>query len=250
LLLVERTEEVASMMKRGPLTPLLTVVLCAPLFGGCDDKPKEAAKPSADEVTAEDAAIQVELPPSPNFDEGKVADKWEDGSYSIYGLRKSLEENVKEGEKGAEIMIKGYVQEIYEPPECPEGETCPPGKQPHIWIADKEDARGKKRAMMIVGYQFAIPEWETETWKDTPDVQFEKGKRYTFKGSFKRFSDTGFADARGLLDFKFYKITDEESGAESWVAPPGAAWHPLTIALQEEQQKKLIEKVNKDASKK
>lgn len=240
------------MMKRALLIPLLPAVLLLPVtLGGCDDGSKQAENvPSEDEASAEDAAIKVELPPSPDFDEGKVADKWEDGSLSIYGLRKSLEENVKEGDKGTEIMVKGFVQDIYEPPECPEGETCPPAKQPHIWIADKEEEKGKKRAMMVVGYQFSIPEWEAEQWKDVPDVQFEKGKRYTFKGTFKRFSDTGFADARGLLDFRFYKVVDEASGTEVWVAPPGAAWHPKTLALQEEQQKKLIEKVNKDASKK
>ncbi|MCA9714763.1 MAG: hypothetical protein KC468_08765, partial [Myxococcales bacterium] len=169
------------MMKRALLIPLLPAVLLLPVtLGGCDDGSKQAENvPSEDEASAEDAAIKVELPPSPDFDEGKVADKWEDGSLSIYGLRKSLEENVKEGDKGTEIMVKGFVQDIYEPPECPEGETCPPAKQPHIWIADKEEEKGKKRAMMVVGYQFSIPEWEAEQWKDVPDVQFEKGKRYT-----------------------------------------------------------------------
>ncbi len=239
-----------AMMTRFLLNPMLPTMLVASLVFGCDGDDKKAEKKPDPDVAEENVAIKVELPPTPDFDEGKVADKWEDGSWSIYGLRKTLEENVKEGDAGKVIEVRGYVQEIYEPPECPEGETCPPSKHPHIWITDKPSEKGKKRAMMVVSYSFTIPEYDVKRWKDVPDVTFSKGEQYTFRGKFRRFSDQGFADARGLLEFQSYKVADPETGETRWVAPPGSPWHPLEIARQEEEQKALIDKVNKDAVKK
>jgi len=193
----------------------------------------------------------VHLPPPPDFDEGKSPETWEDGSFSIYGLRKHIDENVKEGEAGKEITVKGYVQEIYAPPECPKGELCPPGKQPHVWITDKPDEKGKKRAMMVVNYQFVIPEWDAKRWREEPEVQLDEGKRYTFKGKFKHFSDTGFAFARGLLEFVAYKPLDENGVEQAeWVSPPGAPWHPAEIARTEEANAKLAEKAKASLVKK
>jgi hypothetical protein len=235
-------------MTRTSSIPLLTAFFCLSLVACGKEAPKVKKTGEEDAPNAADN-VKVELPPPPDFDEGKVAEKHEDGAWSVYGLRKALDENVKQGEAGTEIEIKGFVQDIYEPPVCPEGEQCPPGKQPHVWITDKAEDKGKKRAMMVVSYAFTIPEYDVKRWKDVPSVMLEKGKQYTFKGKFKRFSDSGFADARGLLDFVAYKAVDPKTGTEGWVAPPGAPWHPLEILRQDEEQKKLIEKVNKDAAK-
>jgi hypothetical protein len=235
-------------MTRTLTMPLLTAVFCLGLAGCGKEAPKVKKSGEEDAPSAADN-VKVELPPSPNFDEGKVAEKYEDGAWSVYGLRKNLDENVKQGEAGVEIEVRGYVQDIYEPPVCPKGETCPLGKQPHVWITDKPDDKGKKRAMMVVNYAFTIPEYDVKRWKDVPNVQLTKGTPYTFKGKFKRFSDTGFADARGLLDFISYKAPDPKTGIEGWISPPGAPWHPLELQRQDEEQKKLIEKVNKNAAK-
>jgi hypothetical protein len=54
---------------------------------------------------------KVQLPPPPDFDEGKAPETWEDGSNSIYGLRRNLDQNVEDGEKGKDIVVKGYVQD-------------------------------------------------------------------------------------------------------------------------------------------
>lgn len=219
------------------------ILASALLLGGCE---KEEELELKGEGKAQEAGppIQVSLPAAPDFDEGKAPEKWDDGAYSIWGLRRDIDKQVADGSKGTEIMVKGWVQEIYLPPECPEGEVCPPPKQPHVWITDYENQKGKKRAMMVVNYSFAIPEWEAKDWKDVPDVILEKDKRYTFKGQFKQFSDTGFASDRGLIEFKSYRPLDPETGAElpDWVAPPGAAWHPLTIQRQEEQNAALAKK--------
>ena len=235
-------------MTRSSSIPLLTAFFCLGLVGCGKEAPKVKKTAAEDAPTAADN-VKVELPPPPDFDEGKVAPKYDDGAWSVYGLRKDLDANVKAGEDGAEIEVRGYVQDIYQPPVCVEGEPCVPGKQPHVWITDKADDKGKKRAMMVVNYAFTIPEYDIKRWKDVPNVVLNKGQQYTFKGKFKRFSDTGFADARGLLDFIAYQGVDPKTGVEGWIAPPGAAWHPLTVAAEEEAQKALIEKVNKDAAK-
>ena len=235
-------------MTRTSSISLLTAFFCLSLVACGKEAPKVKKTGEEDAPNAADN-VKVELPPPPDFDEGKVPEKADDGAWSVYGLRKNLDENVKQGEAGVEIEVRGYVQDIYEPPVCPEGEQCPPGKQPHVWITDKPDDKGKKRAMMVVNYAFTIPEYDVKRWEKVPSVMLAKGQQYTFKGKFKRFSDSGFADARGLLDFVAYKAKDPVTGVESWVAPPGAAWHPLEILRQEEEQKALIEKVNKDAAK-
>jgi hypothetical protein len=224
---------------------LLSTTLCFGLIA-CD----KGEQPAANETKEDDAPqIKVQLPPPPDFDEGKSPEQWDDGAFSIYGLRRELDQNVEDGEKGKDIIVKGYVQEIYVPEECPDGEVCPPPKQPHVWITDKPDEMGKKRAMMVVNYRFTIPEWDAKRWKDEPDVILERGKRYTFKGKFKQFSNTGFAFDRGLLDFVAYKPHDPETGQEidTWVYPPGADWHPVQVAHQEEQNAKLAEKAKASA---
>lgn len=245
------------MAMRSPKSPLTLTTAVAALLGtfalvGCDSKDEEALEVKGEEEEDQGPPVQVSLPPAPDFDEGKAPEQWDDGSWSIWGLRRDIDKHVAEGEAATEITVKGWIQEIYIPPECPEGEQCPMPKQPHVWIVDHEGVEGKKRAMMVVNYRFTIPEWEAADWKDVPDVILEKGKRYTFKGIFKQFSDTGFASDRGLIEFKAYKPLDPETGAESaeWVYPPGAAWHPLTIQRQDEANAKLAEAAAKAAKKK
>ncbi|NVB41505.1 hypothetical protein G6O69_26945 [Pseudenhygromyxa sp. WMMC2535] len=227
--------------------PLLALLLAAPL-GACTDKQEQAAGPE-EEVLPN---IQVELPGSPDFDEARAPVRYEDETYSIFGLRKDIDENLKRGESGEEVIVKGWVQEIYVPPECPEGELCPPGKQPHFWITDKADSKGKKRAMMVVNYYFPIPEWDEDTqklWEEEPLVVVELGKEYTIKGKFKRFSDSGFAHDNGLLEFVSYKVTDPESGEETWISPPNSSWHPKTVAMEEEQNREMQDRMREEAEK-
>jgi len=228
------------------LAPVLCTFLTGSMAGvlvGCE-KPKVVEVKTDDKDEAPETNVKVQLPPSPNFDEGKAPEKWEDGSWSIYGLRGKLDENVKAGETGSEIDIKGWVQEIYVAPPCPEKEVCAPPKQPHIWITDNQGEQGKKRAMMVVNYRFQIPEHQAKLWKDVPQILLEKDKHYTFKGKFKQFSDTGFSYDRGLLEFLAYKPLDPTTGAEGagWVHPPGAPWHPISIAETEKQNAELAEK--------
>lgn len=231
----------------GLVTPLV-------FLGACAEK-VENTGPKKEELPN----IKVELPPAPDFDEARAPVKWEDAPdqpYSIYGLRKDIDEHLKNGADGEEVIVKGWVQEIYVPPVCPEGELCPPGKQPHFWITDHQNEKGKKRAMMVVNYYFPIAEWDTatqETWKDVPLVVVEVGKEYTIKGKFKRFSASGFAHDNGLLEFVSYKAPNPDPEAANpdemvWIAPPNSSWHPQTVAATKAQNAEMQARMQKDAA--
>lgn len=238
----------ASLASTWRLSSILIGLLALPLvLGGCAEKAEKKA-----EEEEELPNLKVELPPAPNFDEARAPEKWDDGTYSIFGLRKNIDDRLKEGEAGQEIEIKGWVQEIYVPPACPEGELCPPGKQPHFWITDMESEQGKKRAMMVVNYYFPIPAWDEATielWKEEPLVVVEVGKQYTIKGKFVRFSATGFAHDNGLLEFVAYKAPDPVTGEMKWIYPPNCDWHPKMVQMQEAENAEMQEKMAKDAEK-
>lgn len=197
-----------------------------------------AAELDEPELPADGDEIAVVLPPAPSFDGVARVDKYEAGEWSVGGLRKDIDARVVEGNAGKEIEVRAYVQEIYVPPVCPAGEVCPPPKQPHVWVVDDPAEKGKRNAMLVVNYAFMIPEWDAKRWEDQPEVVLEVGKQYTLKGKFKQFSDSGFASDRGLLEF--VAVRYEPSGP--WVYPPGAQWHPLEVARQEEANRELAEK--------
>ena len=90
---------------------------------------------------------------------------------------------------------------------------------------------------MVVNHRFAIPEWDAERWKDEPEVVIEDGKQYTFRGRFRRFSDTGFASDRGLLEFIAYAQPDPKGG-ERWVYPRNAPWHPVELERAKRERRK------------
>jgi len=230
-------------------TSMLSTTLALALLAiGCNKEEPKAAKIKDEDEALQGPPIKVELPPKPNFDEGKTVEKYEDGSYSVYGLRDKIDENVKAGEAATEVTVRAYVQDIYVPPPCPEGQACPPGKQPHVWVVDNPAEQGKKRAMMVVNYRFQIPEWDAKRWKGIPEVVLEKGKQYTFKGKFLRFSSSGFAADNGLLEFVAYEVANPKTGVKEWIAPPGAPWHPAEIARQEESNASLVERAAQSAA--
>jgi len=195
--------------------------------------------------------VQVELPPPPDFDSADVPDRYDDGAYSIKGLRQELDARLAEGEAGQEILVRAFLSRIYVAPECPPGSLCPPAKQPHLWLTDDDGDRGTRRALMVVSYSFLIPEWQAKDWKKQPQVAMDVGKLYTIKGRFRRFSDTGFAADQGLLEFIAYHPHDPSTGREQpdqWVHPPGAPWHPLVIEQQEAANRALAERAARDAA--
>ena len=255
-------------MQDRPPSLALAVLLSVASLAGCDKtaEPKECRElraeitrlEAAQEQRAREAAaaaepepealpnIQVQLPVSPKFAPAEVPVRWEDdadAAYSIYGLRKDIDDRLAEGERGQTVIVKGWVQEVFLPPECPAGQLCRPTKQAHFWITDAEGDQGKKRAMMVVNHEFPIPEWDIDTqemFADQPRVTVEVGKRYTIEGKFKRISNTGFSHRDGLLEFHAYRAPKPGSpGEQDWIYPPNAAWHPLTVAAVEAQNAEL-----------
>lgn len=195
-------------------------------------------------------SVRVELPPAPTLEHAEVPARYDDGAYSIAGLRQDLAARLAEGEAGQEVIVRAWLSRIYVPPECPAGTVCPPPKQPHLWLVDGADERGLRWALLVANYQFLIPEWQAKDWKGQPQVVMEVGKRYTVKGRFTQFSDTGFAADQGLLQFVAYRPLDPETGRElsQWVYPPGAAWHPLAIQQQEAANRALAERAAREAA--
>jgi hypothetical protein len=194
--------------------------------------------------------VEVALPLAPAFTQAEIPERYDDGAYSVAGLRQDPDARVAEGESGQDIIVRAYVARVYVPPKCPEGTRCPPPKQSHLWVTDAADERGLRRAMLVVNYRFPIPEWQTKEWKGQPDVVMKVGKRYTIKGRFKQFSDNGFADGRGLLEFIAYHPLDPKTKQEQpqWVYPRGASWHPLVIAQEEAANRALAERAARAAA--
>ncbi len=230
---------------RGVLSFVLVAMACRPAPGEQTEPPGTASETPAastdDEPEPSDGGLQVA-----EGDEAlaNTPQKYDDGAYSISGLRRELDARIAEGEAGTQVLVRAYVQDIYVAPTCPPKEPCPPPKQPHVWLVDDPEEEGKREAMLLVDYRFAIPQWDAERWKGESEVELRTGERYTFKGKFVRFSDTGFAHDRGLLEFRSYRPHDSKTGEEldQWVMPPGAHWHPIVIELEEEQNRRLMEK--------
>lgn len=181
----------------------------------------------------------VVLPTAPKLPNAGAGARYDDGAWTIAGIRDELDEQVRKGDAGEEITLRGWVSQIYMPPSCPEGQVCPPAKQPHLWLTDFEGERGLRRALLVVNYAFTIPEWEASLWKDAPQVVLEVGRQYTLRGKVRRFSDSGFAHSDGLLEFVAYRPSEAD---KEWVYPPGASWHPIIIARQEEENRTLRER--------
>lgn len=167
-------------------------------------------------------AMMVPNPPT-------IAD---DGSWSIRGLRSVLDELLPEAERGRVVVVTAYVQEIYQPPSCLPNQRCVVSKYPHAWLVDDPSVEGRRLALMITGTEFLIPEWDDATqqrFADAPKLELEVGRRYAFKGWFRRQTETGFAHDRGLLEL--FAVAESPVVADSqWIVPIGSPHHARTRA--------------------
>ena len=172
--------------------------------------------------------LELGLPPRPDFHFAELPTLLDDETWSVHGLLAYREQMLPEAKDDRVVQISAYVQEVYELQQCPEDEPCPPPKQPHAWVVDLPDIEGRALMLMVVGTEFPIPEWDTDTslaWADQPRVVLEPGRRYVFMGWFRRFTDSGFAHDHGLLEL--FALTEAPLGPESrWIAPPNSPHHP------------------------
>jgi hypothetical protein len=193
----------------------------------------EAAEPKP-EVVIPVLGMDMGLPDRPEFLVPVPPAIYEDGTWSIRGLRSVLEELLPEAEQDRVVRVTAWVQEVYQQPECPEGVLCPPGKMPHAWLVDDPGVRGKQLALMLTGTEFPIPEWDEESrvfWAGAQTIELEVGRRYVFMGWFRRFTESGFGHDAGLLEL--LAVTDYPAPAKSlWIVPINSQFHPRARAAR------------------
>jgi hypothetical protein len=162
--------------------------------------------------------IRPNLPPIPDVPPPRHKIQYDDGTWSVYGLRKRAEQNI-----GEEVRVKAYVAKIYEPQPCPEGQTCPPPPMPHLWLGDDLDETKERSLLRVVGYATSQADMDKarEDFEKgvAPDLEreaaglkvvwdWQQGKQYIVKGLFERASGSGFSYSGGLLDYLDHQCLD------------------------------------------
>jgi hypothetical protein len=222
-----------SLMQRATLTIAVVFGLLA-----CKNEPRDkpiAAHskptepkmiPGRDELPATNGGPAVVLPPSPEpSDVGfpEVPLRYEDGAYSVRGLREDFSARIQAGKANEPIRLRGWVQSVETPlPACPRAGSCDP---PHFWLTDAPEIRGRRRAMLVGPLRFAIPDWDEESWVGVPELDVQVGREVVCKGMFTVRSRHHLRDARGMLELE---ACQDDSG--DWIIPRGASWHPKAPA--------------------
>lgn len=197
------------------IATIVSVGLVTTLALGCEQEEANVDVERLPDVTPQLPEVP-ELPPPPH------PVQYTDNSYSVFGLRKKMKDTID-----SEVEVTGYIVEIYEPPECPEGESCEV-KAPHVWIADTEGESDAEKRLTVVGYaenQKEVEEAEEQAEKGTyepPDPEsgmlpiptdFAVGNKVKVKGQFTHVSGSGFMSADGVLDYRDHETletADEE----------------------------------------
>ncbi len=166
-------------------------------LSGCDTP--AASLLGGGEPATQLPGIKIELPPPPSFAEPNIPLQYEDGSMSIYGMRKHMNKYL-----GQPVKVKAYLLEMYQCPVCPKKQTCKPCDQPNFVVTDEPNGK-KEKALLVADFRA----------QKAKDPKMTLGKQYVFEGSFAANSPTGFAASDGLLVFS--KMIDD-SGKE-YVSP-------------------------------
>lgn len=148
--------------------------------------------------------IKVNLPPPPSFTKPATPEKYPDNTWSVYGVRRRMADNLDQT-----VRVKAYLIEYYQCP-CPEGKTtdtctC---ELPHFWLGDDATTQ-KDKALLVADMPY------NDLGKKL-DLKVEQGKQYIVEGVFARQSNTGFAASDGLVIYKAHGPGDGSAP----VAPP------------------------------
>lgn len=191
---------------------LLCLSLVASCFalGACDKLTEK--KPEVEALPA----IVPDLPEVPTLPPPPHPITYDDGSYSVYGLRRKIRDTIDQG-----IEVTGTIVEIYEAPPCTEKneDDCPKVLQPHVWIADTPTESDRMNQLIVVGY--AINQKEVDSAKrkapkgasmsqgEMPiPVDFAVGNKIKASGRFTRIS-SGFNSSNGLLEYSGHSTLDK-----------------------------------------
>ncbi len=192
--------------------PATLVVGLAVAAGGCSGK-GEASELKVERLPD----VQPNLPTVPKLPPPPHPVKYADGSYSVYGLRKKIEDSIDQT-----VSVTGYIVAIYEPPECPKKKKCR-AKAPHMWIADSAGEQDKTKWLQVVGYaenhkqlQEAIEQAKKGRYEPPPPesgllpipVDFAVGNKVKVTGRFTYVSGAGFASSDGVLEYRGHETLE------------------------------------------
>lgn len=199
------------------VTPVVLLALGGVIFSGCGGEAE--AKVNVERLPD----VRPNLPEVPTLPPPPFAIQYPDSTYSVYGVRRRMSQTIDH-----EVSITGYIVEIYAPPECPEGRTCPPAAAPHMWVADTATEADEYKRVMVVGYaenQASIDEAIEQARRGRtppPDpenpitpipVDFAVGAKIKVTGRFTRLSGAGFSSSEGLLEYRSHQILEPPPGA-------------------------------------
>jgi hypothetical protein len=185
---------------------LLLPTLVAPMaLAGCDIG---AAKSDLEVERLPD--VDPNLPKVPDLPPPPHPIKYDDDSYSIYGLRARMRDTIN-----TKVEVKGYIVDIYEPPDCDREDPDCTVLAPHMWMADEKDIDTDKREkqLRVVGYanshediEDARKEKKRGTYEPMPGqpaipTDFKVGNEVKLEGTFKHVSGGGFKSGNGLLQY-------------------------------------------------
>lgn len=191
-------------------TRLIGLVLAAALVSaGCDQL-------SASEAEVETLPeIVPNLPEVPTIPPPPFPTTYEDESYSVYGLRHRLMQNLD-----TDVAVTGYIMEIYEPPPCKlkKKEECPRVDAPHMFVADAKDKTDRADQLIVVGYadnqeQLARARRGRKTTTIDGSVvvpsNLKVGDKIVAKGTFRLISSGGFNTSNGLLEYSTHETVEK-----------------------------------------
>lgn len=197
---------------------LALTLLLAFTLGACGEQ-------AASDLTIERLPdVNPSLPSVPTLPPPPHEVEYSDGSFSVYGVRRRSATTM-----GTDVAITGWIVEIYQPPECPEGRTCDPPAAPHLWISDVPEPDDDEERIMLAGYaenQAQIDEAVELAERgryEPPDPEsgilpiptdFNVGAKVKVQGRFTRVSGAGFNVSNGMLEYRGHEILEWPEGMD------------------------------------
>ena len=188
------------------------LLAAAGVLAACGEKP-------ASDLTIERLPdVSPSLPEVPTLPPPPHEVRYPDESYSVYGVRRRSATTMD-----TELAVTGYIVQIYQPPECPEGRTCDPPAAPHMWIADTRTVEEDGDRLMVAGYaenQAQIDEAVEQASRGRytpPDpesgmlpipVDFAVGAKVKVQGRFTRMSGAGFNVSNGMMEYRGHELLE------------------------------------------
>lgn len=203
-------------MKRGVLFGLSSASL---LFAAAC----EMGSPASDLRIEELPAVQPSLPAVPDLPPPPHPVKYADQSYSLYGLRKRINSTID-----TDVEMTGYIVQIFTPPECPAGRTCPLPAAPHLYLADTRGEADPMKRVLLSGYaenHEALNEAIEAARRGRPlrvdpesgmlpiPTDFAVGAKVKLTARFTRVSGTGFSQPDGVLEYRAHTIVEPSPDA-------------------------------------